>query len=120
RGWQAAAIRVEQLQSVLPNPLSRQDPPADPRPLETQHTTGQSPSLSIIIPARGSKGDTAACLASVLHSIAALRLSCELLLIDDASDREEKLLELFIDNRQAARQHKFIIARAKKHQHYTG
>jgi GT2 family glycosyltransferase/SAM-dependent methyltransferase len=120
RGWQAAATRVEQLQSVLAKPLSRQDPPADPRPIEALHTTGQGLSLSIIIPARGSRGDTAACLASVLHSIAVLRLSCELVLIDDASDREEKLLELFIENRPAARQHKFIIARAKKHQHYTG
>ena len=76
--------------------------------------------LSIIIPARGSAADTSACLASVLHSLAALHLMCEFILIDDASDPGEKILELFVRNRAAASAHKFVIARSTKHQHYTG
>jgi GT2 family glycosyltransferase len=76
--------------------------------------------LSIIIPARGSAADTSACLASVLHSLAALHLGCEFILIDDASDPGEKILELFVRNRAAASAHKFVIARSTKHQHYTG
>ena len=76
--------------------------------------------LSIIIPARGSAADTSACLASVLHSLAALHLTCEFILIDDASDPGEKILELFVRNRAAASAHKFVIARSTKHQHYTG
>jgi GT2 family glycosyltransferase len=76
--------------------------------------------LSIIIPARGSAADTSACIASVLHSLAALRLTGEFILIDDASDPGEKILELFVRNRAAASAHRFIIARSTKHQHYTG
>jgi len=76
--------------------------------------------LSIIIPARGSAADTSACLASVLHSLDALHLGCEFILIDDASDPGEKILELFVRNRAAASAHKFVVARSTKHQHYTG
>jgi len=77
-------------------------------------------SFSIIIPARSNAVDTSVCLASVLHSVSAPGLSCELVLIDDASDREEKLLEGLIRHRSAAPQHKFVIARARRHLHYTG
>jgi glycosyltransferase involved in cell wall biosynthesis len=76
--------------------------------------------LSIIIPARNGAANTAACVASVLHSLAALRVNCELVLIDNASDREEKLLEIFLQNKSGVPQHKFIIARSAKDQEYTG
>ena len=76
--------------------------------------------LSIIVPARNAAADTSICLASIGHSLAALRLKCELVLIDDASDRDEKLLELFLQQRAKAPQHEFIIARSRSHQHYTG
>jgi GT2 family glycosyltransferase len=76
--------------------------------------------LSIIIPARNGAADTSACLASVLHSVARLQLACEFILIDDASDPAENILDLFVRNRSAASAHTFVIARAMKHQHYTG
>jgi GT2 family glycosyltransferase len=76
--------------------------------------------LSIIIPARNGAADTAACVASVLHSLAVLRVNSELVLIDNASDREEKLLEIFLRNKSGAPHHKFIIARSAKDQEYTG
>lgn len=76
--------------------------------------------LSIIIPARSNAADTSACLASVLHSATTLRLACEFILIDDASDPAENILDLFVRNRAAASRHNFVIARSTKHQHYTG
>jgi GT2 family glycosyltransferase len=76
--------------------------------------------LSIIIPARSNAGGTAQCLASVLYSLATLRLDCELVLIDDASEREQGLLEVFLKHRPGAPQHRFVITRSNKHQHYTG
>jgi hypothetical protein len=76
--------------------------------------------LSVIIPAPSGAADTAACLASVQHSVATLHLACEFILIDDASDPAENILELFVRNRAAPSAHRFIIARSIKHQHYTG
>lgn len=76
--------------------------------------------LSIIVPARNGAADTSICLASIGHSLATLRLDCEIVLIDDASDPAEKLTELFLQHRSAAPQHEFIIARSRRHQHYTG
>jgi GT2 family glycosyltransferase len=76
--------------------------------------------LSIIIPARSGAADTSACLASVLHSVATLHLDCEFILIDDASDPAENILEVFVRQRSAASAHTFVIARSTKHQHYTG
>jgi len=76
--------------------------------------------LSIIVPARNSAADTSVCLASIGHSLATLQLACEIVLIDDASDPAEKLIELFLQHRAAAPQHEFIIARSRRHQHYTG
>jgi GT2 family glycosyltransferase/SAM-dependent methyltransferase len=122
RGWQAAAARAEQLQASLDRGASSgaTRPGDDHRAVNERRRTGEALSLSIIVPARNSAADTSTCLASILHSLAALRLSCELILIDDASDREEKLVELFTQHKSAAPGHKFIIARSAKHQHYTG
>ena len=75
---------------------------------------------SIIVPARNSRDFTATCLGSLLHSLARLQLSSEFILIDDASDPAEKLLDVFIDHRRQAKGHQTKIVRAKKHQHYTG
>jgi len=76
--------------------------------------------LSIIIPARSSAADTSACLASVLHALATLRLAGEFILIDDASDPAENILELFVGQRSPTSPHSFVVARSTKHQHYTG
>ncbi len=76
--------------------------------------------LSIIIPARNGAADTSACLASVGHSLAALHLDCELVLIDDASESEEKLLDIFRQHRSGALVSRSIIVRSARHQHYTG
>ena len=76
--------------------------------------------LSIIIAARSNAADTSACIASVLHSLATLQVNCEVVLIDDVSEPEEKILDLFRHYRSGASGHKFIIARSAKHQHYTG
>ncbi len=75
---------------------------------------------SIIVPARNSGEFTATCLGSLLHSVGRLNLSCEFVLIDDASDPEEKLLDVFIQHRAQAKGHQTKIVRAKKHQHYSG
>jgi GT2 family glycosyltransferase len=75
---------------------------------------------SIIVPARNHAPFTAACLGSVLHSVSRLNLACEFILIDDASEREEKILDVFRDFRSKAPGHRFKIIRSNKHQHYSG
>jgi len=75
---------------------------------------------SIIVPARNDNELTASCLGSLLRSVGRLNLSCEFILVDDASDPEEKLLDVFIQHRTQAKGHQTKIVRARKHQHYTG
>jgi GT2 family glycosyltransferase len=75
---------------------------------------------SIIVPARNGADFTASCLGALLHSVARLNLSCEFVLIDDASEPSEKILDVFLKHRSQARGHQTKIVRARKHQHYTG
>ena len=75
---------------------------------------------SIIVPARNHPQFTATCIGSILHSLARLNLPCEFILVDDASDREEKLLDVFRDFRAKMQGHEFKIVRSNKHQHYSG
>jgi glycosyltransferase involved in cell wall biosynthesis len=142
RGWQAAAGQLSQLQTFLARDPSFevtrsaagqvtinrrpqagadvQPASARPSPHAGTNPDSKSPLLSLVIPARNSAGETSACLASVLYSVTKLGLNCELVLLDDASAREEKLLEIFLQHKPAATQHSFVIARSNKHQHYTG
>jgi len=75
---------------------------------------------SIIVPARNGSDFTASCLGALLHALARLNLSCEFILIDDASDPSEKLIDVFLKHRSQAKGHQTKIIRARKHQHYTG
>jgi GT2 family glycosyltransferase len=75
---------------------------------------------SIIVPARNNGEFTATCLGALLHSVDRLKLSCEFILIDDASVPEDRLLDVFQKHRSQAKGHQTKIIRAKKHQHYTG
>ena len=75
---------------------------------------------SIIVPARNHAQFTATCLGSILHALARLNLACEFILIDDASEREEKVLDVFRDYRSKTPGHHFKIVRSNKHQHYSG
>ena len=76
--------------------------------------------LSIIVPARNNGEFTANCLASILFSVSRLHLNCEFILVDDASEPEEKVLDAFRQHRANARGHETKIVRSRKHQHYSG
>jgi GT2 family glycosyltransferase len=75
---------------------------------------------SIIVPARNHPQFTATCLGSILFALSRLNLSCEFILIDDASERDEKILEVFRDHRTKAAGHSCTIVRSSRHQHYSG
>ena len=75
---------------------------------------------SIIIPARNGHQPTSICLGSVLYSVSRLNLSCEFILVDDASAESEHILDAFRQHRATARGHETKIIRSRKHQHYSG
>jgi GT2 family glycosyltransferase len=75
---------------------------------------------SIIVPARNHAQFTATCLGSILYSVSRLNLKCEFILIDDASDPDERIIDIFRDHRAKAPGHEFKIIRSNKHQHYSG
>ena len=54
---------------------------------------------SIIVPARNNAEFTATCLASILFAVSRLNLNCEFILVDDASEPEEKVLDAFRQHR---------------------
>ncbi len=76
--------------------------------------------LSVIVPARNDPVSTRECLAAAISSLDALDLHCEFVLIDDASDAADGIQQVFKAIRAGAPQHRFKIARAKEHLHYTG
>ena len=76
--------------------------------------------ISIILPARNNAVATRDCLLSLAHSLRDLNLKTELILIDDASEPREGLIELFQAFQMRAPEHKRIVLRAKRHLHYTG
>jgi GT2 family glycosyltransferase len=76
--------------------------------------------ISIIIPARNNAALTRACLSTAIQSIRLLDLNVEFILIDDASDRSEGLIDLFQHFRRQAPKQQFTLVRAKKQLHYTG
>ena len=75
---------------------------------------------SIIVPARNHPQFTATCLGSILYSMSRLNLKCEFILIDDASDPGEGILDVFRSHRANSTGHTFKIIRSNKHQHYSG
>ena len=76
--------------------------------------------ISIILPARNNAKMTGDCLRAVIHSVRALNLTAEFILIDDASDAEEDLIGVFKSFRAITPDHKFVQIRTKQHLHYTG
>jgi GT2 family glycosyltransferase len=76
--------------------------------------------LSIIVPARNNHDFTASCLGTILHSVTRLNLSADFILIDDASDPDERILDVFRQHRTNALGHSCKIVRSHKHQHYSG
>jgi len=75
---------------------------------------------SIIIPARNNPAFTSTCLGSILFSVSLLNLPCEFILIDDASEGGENILDIFQQHRASATAHHCKIVRSRKHQHYSG
>jgi GT2 family glycosyltransferase len=75
---------------------------------------------SIIVPARNHPQFTATCLGSILYSVSRLNLKCEFVLVDDASDKDERIIDVFRDHRAKATGHLCKIVRSNKHQHYSG
>ena len=75
---------------------------------------------SIIVPARNHPQFTATCLGSILYSMSRLNLKCEFILIDDASDPSDGILNVFREHRANSPGHNFKIIRSNKHQHYSG
>jgi GT2 family glycosyltransferase len=78
------------------------------------------PILSVIIPARNGEAMTSSCLSAAIHSVDALDLPCEFILIDDASEPDENVLAIFQRARKTVPQHRFKIFRTRRRQHYTG
>jgi len=75
---------------------------------------------SIIVPARNNQAFTSTCLGSILFAVSRLNLSCEFILIDDASEAGENIIEVFKQHRASATAHHCKIVRSHKHQHYSG
>jgi len=75
---------------------------------------------SIIIPARNSETYTSNCLETALYSVSRLNLRCEFILIDDASDKGENILDVFSRFRAKAQDHQFKVVRTRMRQHYSG
>jgi GT2 family glycosyltransferase len=76
--------------------------------------------LSVIVPARNDAVSTRECLVSAVNSLSTLNMNCEFVLIDDASDPDEGIQQVFQEIRGGAPQHQFKIARTKQRVHYTG
>jgi hypothetical protein len=76
--------------------------------------------LSVIVPARNNGPMTAMCLDTLRYSVSGLGLAWELILIDDASEPGEGLLQVFRQARAATSAQRVQIVRAQKHQHYSG
>jgi len=76
--------------------------------------------LSIIIPARNNPVFTRECIATAMQSVDLLHLNCEFILIDDASEPGEGILDVFKQFRAGNPRHQFVIARSKVNLHYTG
>ena len=75
---------------------------------------------SIIVPARNNQAFTSTCLGSILFAVSRLNLACEFILIDDASEEGENIIEVFKQHRANAIAHHCKIVRSRKHQHYSG
>ncbi len=75
--------------------------------------------LSIIIPARNSYENTRSCIESMLNSLPAVKDEVELLLIDDNSDPESRIIECFQHFSSNGRV-KCRIFHFNAWQHYTG
>ncbi len=75
---------------------------------------------SIIVPARNNQAFTSTCLGSILFAVSRLNLACEFILIDDASEEGENIIEVFKQHRADAIAHHCKIVRSRKHQHYSG
>lgn len=75
---------------------------------------------SIIIPARNGQTYTDNCLTTTLHSVSRLNLRCEFILIDDASEPDENIVEVFTRHRARSPQHAFKIVRCRERRHYSG
>jgi len=76
--------------------------------------------ISIIIPARNGAALTRSCLSSVIQSVRLLNLKPEFILIDDASDPDAGIIDIFQDFRSHASEYKCTLVRAKQRLHYTG
>jgi GT2 family glycosyltransferase len=76
--------------------------------------------LSIIVPARNNRVVTTVCLGSILSALNRLQLKAEFILIDDASEPDEGILDVFRAHRNNAVGHACKIVRSNKWQHYTG
>jgi len=75
--------------------------------------------ISVIIPARNSKSLTSNCLTSVLSTFQFVNLPVEFILIDDNSDTNEGITDLFFNFRKSTKSPVKII-RFHQRQHYTG
>ncbi len=76
--------------------------------------------LSVIVPARNDGVMTGTCLGALLHTLDRLALTCEIILIDDASAPSEGILPAFFEARASAPRHQFRIVHSRAHQHYSG
>lgn len=75
--------------------------------------------LSVIIPARNSRQLTTECLDSVMFTFNAIEANVEYILIDDDSDADERISDLFLEFRDSVNSEVKII-RFLERQHYTG
>jgi len=77
--------------------------------------------ISFIVPARSQPQETRGCLASILNAVRVLGLEpfSDFIFLDDASDQKHGLVPLFTAFRGAT-QRPVVVARFRKHQHYTG
>ena len=75
--------------------------------------------ISVVLSVRNNAQQAANCLASVARAFALLKAPCEFILIDDASDPQQNIPQMFDQFRQQVTGPKVTSMLFKQHQHYT-
>jgi GT2 family glycosyltransferase len=92
---------------------------ADPRRAARRIALGGSPMISVVLSVRNNAQQASNCLASLVRAFALLKTPCEFILIDDNSDAQQNVPQLFEQFRQQISGPKVTAMLFKQHQHYT-
>jgi hypothetical protein len=75
--------------------------------------------ISVVLSVRNNSQQAASCLSSIARAFALLKAPCEFILIDDASDPQQNVPQIFDQFRRQISGPKVTAMLFKQHQHYT-